>query len=209
MDNTSGQTFVSVNLSDESNTASTRVENVKPEADRLEFLRKMNPFIIDALVRKTNYQGARFRARIIGVCVDCGRKHDKALKTERKCKVNNTQSQNEVAHMLMHDPVKYLNKRKARAFSNAEMFAIELVSYTKEKQLAVDLAAEREKTRLARRHPMRSPEETPEFYKFGMTAKAMLPELNAVGVGDNEDTSSEYPVSLSVSGGVLREHHFI
>nr|WBK62378.1 p23 protein [Citrus tristeza virus]WBK62402.1 p23 protein [Citrus tristeza virus] len=209
MNDTSGQTFVSVNLSDESNTASTRVENVKPEADRLEFLRKMNPFIIDALVRKTNYQGARFRARIIGVCVDCGRKHDKALKTERKCKVNNTQSQNEVAHMLMHDPVKYLNKRKARAFSNAEMFAIELVSYTKEKQLAVDLAAEREKTRLARRHPMRSPEETPEFYKFGMTAKAMLPELNAVGVGDNEDTSSEYPVSLSVSGGVLREHHFI
>nr|WCF97501.1 putative RNA-binding protein [Citrus tristeza virus] len=209
MDNTSGQTFVSMNLSDESNTASTRVENVKPEADRLEFLRKMNPFIIDALVRKTNYQGARFRARIIGVCVDCGRKHDKALKTERKCKVNNTQSQNEVAHMLMHDPVKYLNKRKARAFSNAEMFAIELVSYTKEKQLAVDLAAEREKTRLARRHPMRSPEETPEFYKFGMTAKAMLPELNAVGVGDNEDTSSEYPVSLSLPGGVLREHHFI
>nr|ACM49909.1 p23 protein [Citrus tristeza virus] len=209
MNDTSGQTFVSVNLSDESNTASTRVENVKSEADRLEFLRKMNPSIIDALVRKTNYQGARFRARIIGVCVDCGRKHDKALKTERKCKVNNTQSQNEVAHMLMHDPVKYLNKRKARAFSNAEMFAIELVSYTKEKQLAVDLAAEREKTRLARRHPMRSPEETPEFYKFGMTAKAMLPELNAVGVDDNEDTSSEYPVSLSVSGGVLREHHFI
>nr|CAC19956.1 p23 protein [Citrus tristeza virus] len=209
MNDTSGQTFVSVNLSDESNTASTRVENVKSEADRLEFLRKMNPLIIDALVRKTNYQGARFRARIIGVCVDCGRKHDKALKTERKCKVNNTQSQNEVAHMLMHDPVKYLNKRKARAFSNAEMFAIELVLYTKEKQLAVDLAAEREKTRLARRHPMRSPEETPEHYKFGMTASAMLPELNAVGVGDNEDTSSEYPVSLSVSGGVLREHHFI
>nr|QIU78628.1 RNA binding protein [Citrus tristeza virus] len=209
MNDTSGQTFVSVTLSDESNTASTRVENVKPEADRLEFLRKMNPFIIDALVRKTNYQGARFRAKILGVCVDCGRKHDKALKTERKCKVNNTQSQNEVAHMLMHDPVKYLNKRKARAFSNAEMFAIELVLYTKEKQLAVDLAAEREKTRLARRHPMRSPEETPEHYKFGMTAKAMLPELNAVGVGDNEDTSSEYPVSLSVSGGVLREHHFI
>nr|AAY29194.1 p23 [Citrus tristeza virus] len=209
MDDTSGQTFVSVNLSDESNTASTRVENVKSEADRLEFLRKMNPLIIDALVRKTNYQGARFRARIIGVCVDCGRKHDKALKTERKCKVNNTQSQNEVAHMLMHDPVKYLNKRKARAFSNAKMFAIELVLYTKEKQLAVDLAAEREKTRLARRHPMRSPEETPEHYKFGLTAKAMLPELNAVGVGDNEDTSSEYPVSLSVSGGVLREHHFI
>nr|AWM96331.1 P23 protein [Citrus tristeza virus] len=209
MDDTSGQTFVSVNLSDESSTASTKVENVKSEADRLEFLRKMNPLIIDALVRKTNYQGARFRARIIGVCVDCGRKHDKALKTERKCKVNNTQSQNEVAHMLMHDPVKYLNKRKARAFSNAEMFAIELVLYTKEKQLAVDLAAEREKTRLARRHPMRSPEETPEHYKFGMTAKAMLPELNAVGVGDNEDTSSEYPVSLSVSDGVLREHHFI
>nr|AYJ77179.1 p23 ORF [Citrus tristeza virus] len=209
MNDTSGQTFVSVNLSDESNTASTRVENVNSEADRLEFLRKMNPLIIDALVRKTNYQGARFRARIIGVCVDCGRKHDKALKTERKCKVNNTQSQNEVAHMLMHDPVKYLNKRKARAFSNAEMFAIELVLYTKEKQLAVDLAAEREKTRLARRHPMRSPEETPEHYKFGMTAKAMLPEPNAVGVGDNEDTSSEYPVSLSVSGGVLREHHFI
>nr|AMK04896.1 p23 protein [Citrus tristeza virus] len=209
MDDTSGQTFVSVNLSDESNTASTRVENVKSEADRLEFLRKMNPFIIDALVRKTNYQGARFRARIIGVCVDCGRKHDKALKTERKCKVNNTQSQNEVAHMLMHDPVKYLNKRKARAFSNAETFAMELVLYTKEKQLAVDLAAEREKTRLARRHPMRSPEETPEHYKFGMTAKAMLPEFNAVGVGDNEDTSSEYPVSLSISGGVLREHHFI
>nr|ACM49861.1 p23 protein [Citrus tristeza virus] len=209
MNDTSGQTFVSVNLSDESNTASTRVENVKSEADRLEFLRKMNPVIIDALVRKTNYQGARFRARIIGVCVDCGRKHDKALKTERKCKVNNTQSQNEVAHMLMHDPVKYLNKRKARAFSNAEMFAIELVLHTKEKQLAVDLAAEREKTRLARRHPMRSPEETPEHYKFGMTAKAMLPELNAVGVGDNEDTSSEYPVSLSVSGGVLREHHFV
>nr|AAW82219.1 p23 [Citrus tristeza virus] len=209
MNDTSGQTFVSVNLSDESNTASTRVENVKSEADRLDFLRKMNPLIIDALVRKTNYQGARFRARIIGVCVDCGRKHDKALKTERKCKVNNTQSQNEVAHMLMHDPVKYLNKRKARAFSNAEMFAIELVLYTKEKQLAVELAAEREKTRLARRHPMRSPEETPEHYKFGMTAKVMLPELNAVGVGDNEDTSSEYPVSLSVSGGVLREHHFI
>nr|ACM49897.1 p23 protein [Citrus tristeza virus] len=209
MNDTSGQTFVSVNLSDESNTASTRVENVKPEADRLEFLRKMNPLTIDALVRKTNYQGARFRARIIGVCVDCGRKHDRALKTERKCKVNNTQSQNGVAHMLMHDPVKYLNKRKARAFSNAEMFAIELVLYTKEKQLAVGLAAEREKTRLARRHPMRSPEETPEHYKFGMTAKAMLPELNAVGVGDNGDTSSEYPVSLSVSGGVLREHHFI
>nr|AAY29218.1 p23 [Citrus tristeza virus] len=209
MDDTSGQTFVSVNLSDESNTASTRVENVKSEADRLEFLRKMNPLIIDALVRKTNYQGARFRARIIGVCVDCGKKHDKALKTERKCKVNNTQSQNEVAHMLMHDPVKYLNKRKARAFSNAGMFAIELVLHTKEKQLAVDLAAEREKTRLARRHPMRSPEETPEHYKFGLTAKAILPELNAVGVGDNEDTSSEYPVSLSVSGGVLREHHFI
>nr|AAY29220.1 p23 [Citrus tristeza virus] len=209
MDDTSGQTFVSVNLSDESNTASTRVENVKSEADRLEFLRKMNPLIIDALVRKTNYQGARFRARIIGVCVDCGKKHDKALKTERKYKVNNTQSQNEVAHMLMHDPVKYLNKRKARAFSNAEMFAIELVLYTKEKQLAVDLAAEREKTRLARKHPMRSPEETPEHYKFGLTAKAILPELNAVGVGDNENTSSEYPVSLSVSGGVLREHHFI
>nr|AAB03204.1 p23 protein [Citrus tristeza virus] len=209
MDNTSGQTFVSVNLSDESNTASTKVENVKSEADRLEFLRKMNPFIVDALVRKTNYQGARFRARIIGVCVDCGRKHDKALKTERKCKVNNTQSQNEVAHMLMHDPVKYLNKRKARAFSNAEMSAIELVSYTKERQLAVDLAAEREKTRLARRHPIRSPEETPDYYKFGMTAKAMLPDINAVDVGDNEETSSEYPVSLSVSGGVLREHHFI
>nr|AAT75276.1 p23 [Citrus tristeza virus] len=209
MDDTNGQTFVSVNLSDESNTASTKVENVKSEADRLEFLRKMNPFIVDALVRKTNYQGARFRARIIGVCVDCGRKHDKALKTERKCKVNNTQSQNEVAHMLMHDPVKYLNKRKARAFSNAEMFAIELVSYTKERQLAVDLAAEREKTRLARRHTIRSPEETPEHYKFGMTAKAMLPNINAVDVGDNEETSSEYPVSLSVSGGVLREHHFI
>nr|AAY29197.1 p23 [Citrus tristeza virus] len=209
MDDTSGQTFVSVNLSDESNTASTKVENVKSEADRLEFLRKMNPLVIDALVRKTNYQGARFRARIIGVCVDCGKKHDKALKTERKCKVNNTQSQNEVAHMLMHDPVKYLNKRKARAFSNAKMFAIELGLYTKEKQLAVDLAAEREKTRLARKHPMRSPEETPEHYKFGLTAKAILPDLNAVGVGDNEDTSSEYPVSLSVSGGVLREHHFI
>nr|AAY29191.1 p23 [Citrus tristeza virus] len=209
MDDTSGQTFVSVNLSDESNTASTAVRTVSSEADRLEFLRKMNPFIIDALVRKTNYQGARFRAKIIGVCVDCGRKHDKGLKTERKCKVNNTQSQNEVAHMLMHDPVKYLNKGKARAFSNAEMFAIDLVMYTKEKQLAVNLAAEREKTRLARRHPMRSPEETPEFYKFGITAKAMLPNINAVDVGDNEDTSSEYPVSLSVSDGVLREHHFI
>lgn len=209
MDSTSGQTFVSVNLSDESNTASTAVRTVSSEADRLEFLRKMNPFIIDALVRKINYQGARFRAKIIGVCVDCGRKHDKGLKTERKCKVNNTQSQNEVAHMLMHDPVKYLNEGKARAFSNAEMFAIDLVMYTKEKQLAVNLAAEREKTRLARRHPMRSPEETPEFYKFGITAKAMLPNINAVGVGDNEDTSSEYPVSLSVSDGVLREHHFI
>nr|ACX48895.1 p23 [Citrus tristeza virus]ACX48907.1 p23 [Citrus tristeza virus] len=209
MDSTSGQTFVSVNLSDESNTASTAVRTVSSEADRLEFLRKMNPFIIDALVRKTSYQGARFRAKIIGVCVDCGRKHDKGLKTERKCKVNNTQSQNEVAHMLMHDPVKYLNEGKARAFSNAEMFAIDLVMYTKEKQLAINLAAEREKTRLARRHPMRSPEETPEHYKFGMTAKAMLPDVNAVDVGDNEDTSSEYPVSLSVSGGVLREHHFV
>ncbi|AAC59634.1 23-kDa protein [Citrus tristeza virus] len=209
MDNTSGQTFVSVNLSDESNTATTDVEPVSSEADRLDFLQKMNPIIIDALIRKNSYQGARFRARIIGVCVDCGRKHDKGLKTERKCKVNNTQSQNEVAHMLMHDPVKYLNKRKARAFSNAEIFAIDLVMYTKERQLAIDLAAEREKTRLARRHPMRSPEETPEYYKFGRTAKAMLPDINAVDVGDNEETSSEYPVSLSVSGGVLREHHFI
>nr|WCF97467.1 putative RNA-binding protein [Citrus tristeza virus] len=209
MYNTSGQTFISVNFFDESNTASTEIKTVSSEADRLEFLRKMNPFIIDALIRKNSYQGARFRARIIGVCVDCGRKHDKASRTERKCKVNNTQSQNEVAHMLMHDPVKYLNKRKARAFSNAEMFAIDLVMHTKERQLAVDLAAEREKTRLARRHPMRSPEETPEHYKFGMTAKAMLPDINAVDVGDNEDTSSEYPVSLSVSGGVLREHHFI
>nr|AGK30082.1 p23 [Citrus tristeza virus] len=209
MDNTSGQTFVSVNLSDESNTATTDVKPVSSEADRLDFLQKMNPIIIDALIRKNSYQGARFRARIIGVCVDCGRKHDKGLKTERKCKVNNTQSQNEVAHMLMHDPVKYLNKRKARAFSNAEIFAIDLVMYTKERQLAIDLAAEREKTRLARRHPMRSPEETPEHYKFGRTAKAMLPDINAVDVGDNEETSSEYPVSLSVSGGVLREHHFI
>nr|AIK23255.1 p23 [Citrus tristeza virus]AIK23275.1 p23 [Citrus tristeza virus] len=209
MDSTSGQTFVSVNLSDESNTASTAVRTVSSEADRLEFLQKINPFIIDALVRKTSYQGARFRAKIIGVCVDCGRKHGKGLKTERKCKVNNTQSQNEVAHMLMHDPVKYLSKRKARAFSNAEMFAIDLVMHTKERQLAVDLAAEREKTRLARKHPMRSPEETPEYYKFGMTAKAMLPDVNVVDVGDNEDTSSEYPVSLRVSGGVLREHHFI
>ncbi|QJZ28402.1 hypothetical protein 10 [Elephantopus scaber closterovirus] len=209
MVDTSGQTFVSVNLSDESNTASTEVKNVISEADRLDFLRKMNPFVVDALIRRTSYQGARFRARIIGVCVDCGRKHDKGIKTERKCKVNNTQSQSEVAYMLMHDPVKYLNKRKARAFSNAERFAIDLVMYTKEKQLAVDLAADREKTRLARRHPMRSPEETPEHYKFGMTAKAMLPDINAVNVGDNEDTSSEYPVSLSVSGGVLREHHFI
>nr|WMI31439.1 putative RNA-binding protein [Citrus tristeza virus]WMI31445.1 putative RNA-binding protein [Citrus tristeza virus]WMI31446.1 putative RNA-binding protein [Citrus tristeza virus]WMI31447.1 putative RNA-binding protein [Citrus tristeza virus] len=209
MDDTNGQTFVSVNLSDESNTASTEVKTVTSEADRLEFLRKMNPFVVDALIRKTSYQGARFRARIVGVCVDCGRKHDKGIKTERKCKVNNTQSQNEVAHMLMHDPVKYLNKRKARAFSNAEMFAIELVLHTKEKQLAVDLTAEREKTRLARRHPMRSPEETPEHYKFGMTAKAMLPDINAVNVGNNEIASSEYPVSLSVSGGVLREHHFI
>nr|WMI31440.1 putative RNA-binding protein [Citrus tristeza virus] len=209
MDDTNGQTFVSVNLSDESNTASTEVKTVTSEADRLEFLRKMNPFVVDALIRKTSYQGARFRARIVGVCVDCGRNHDKGIKTERKCKVNNTQSQNEVAHMLMHDPVKYLNKRKARAFSNAEMFAIELVLHTKEKQLAVDLTAEREKTRLARRHPMRSPEETPEHYKFGMTAKAMLPDINAVNVGNNEIASSEYPVSLSVSGGVLREHHFI
>nr|WMI31436.1 putative RNA-binding protein [Citrus tristeza virus] len=209
MDDTNGQTFVSVNLSDESNTASTEVKTVTSEADRLEFLRKMNPFVVDALIRKTSYQGARFRARIVGVCVDCGRKHDKGIKTERKCKVNNTQSQNEVAHMLMHDPVKYLNKRKARAFSNAEMFAIELVLHTKEKQLAVDLTAEREKTRLARRHPMRSPEETPEHYKFGMTAKAMLPDINVVNVGNNEIASSEYPVSLSVSGGVLREHHFI
>nr|WMI31442.1 putative RNA-binding protein [Citrus tristeza virus]WMI31443.1 putative RNA-binding protein [Citrus tristeza virus]WMI31444.1 putative RNA-binding protein [Citrus tristeza virus] len=209
MDDTNGQTFVSVNLSDESNTASTEVKTVTSEADRLEFLRKMNPFVVDALIRKTSYQGARFRARIVGVCVDCGRKHDKGIETERKCKVNNTQSQNEVAHMLMHDPVKYLNKRKARAFSNAEMFAIELVLHTKEKQLAVDLTAEREKTRLARRHPMRSPEETPEHYKFGMTAKAMLPDINAVNVGNNEIASSEYPVSLSVSGGVLREHHFI
>nr|AFS17309.1 p23 [Citrus tristeza virus] len=209
MDNTSGQTFVSVDLSDESSTATTDVKPVSSEADRLGFLQKMNPFIVDALIRKNSYQGAHFRARIIGVCVDCGRKHDKGLKTERKCKVNNTQSQNEVAHMLMHDPVKYLNKRKARAFSNAEMFAINLVMYTKEKQLAVDLAAEREKTRLARRHPMRSPEETPEHYKFGTTAKAMLPDIDAVDVGGSEGTSSEYPVSLSVSGGVLREHHFI
>nr|AAT75274.1 p23 [Citrus tristeza virus] len=209
MDSTNGQTFVSVNLSDESNTASTAVRTVSSEADRLEFLRKMNPFIIDALIRKTSYQGARFRARIIGVCVDCGRKHDKGLRTERKCKVNNTRSQNEVAHMLMHDPVKYLNEGKARAFSNAEMFAIDLVMYTKEKQLADDLAAEREKTRLARRHPMRSPEETPEHYKFGMTAKAMIPDIDVVYVGDNEDTSSEYPVSLGVSDGVLREHHFV
>nr|QDD55783.1 p23 [Citrus tristeza virus] len=209
MDDTSGQTFVSVNLSDESNTASTEVKNVVPEADRLGFLQKMNPFVVDALIRKTSYQGARFRARIIGVCVDCGRKHDKGIKTERKCKVNNTQSQNEVARMLMCDPVEYLNNGKARAFSNAEMFAIDLVLYTKEKQLAVDLAAEREKTRLARRHPMRSPEETPEHYKFGMTAKAMLPNINTIGAGDNKDTSSEYPIGLSVSGGVLREHHFI
>nr|AWM96330.1 P23 protein [Citrus tristeza virus] len=209
MDDTSGQTFVSVNLSDESNTASTKVETVNSEADRLEFLRKMNPFIIDALVRKNSYQGARFRAKNTRVCVDGVRKHDKGSKTERPCKVNNTESHNEVAHMLMHDPVDYLNRRKARAFSNAEMFAIDLVMYTKERQLAVDLAAEREKTRLARKHPMRSPEETPEHYKFGMTAKAMLPDINAVDVGDNEDTSSEYPVSLSVSGGVLREHHFI
>nr|ACI40924.1 23 kDa protein [Citrus tristeza virus] len=209
MDNTSGQIFVSVNLSDESNTASTEVKTVSSEADRLEFLQKLNPFIIDALIRKTSYQGARFRARIIGVCVDCGRKHNKGLKNERKCKVNNTQSQNEVAHMLLHDPVKYLKKGKARAFSNAEMFAIDLVMYTKERQLAVDLAAEREKTRLARRHPMRSPEETPEHYKFGATAEAISPDINAVDVGDNEDTSSEYPVSLSVSGGVPREHHFI
>nr|AHJ81052.1 p23 [Citrus tristeza virus] len=209
MDYTSGQTFVSVNLSDESNTASTEVKTVSSEADRLEFLQKMNPLVIDALIRKTSYQGARFRARIIGVCVDCGRKHNKGLKTERECKVNNTQSQNEVAHMLMHDPVKYLNEGKARAFSNAEMFAIDLVMYTKEKQLAVNLTAEREKTRLARRHPMRSPEETPEHYKFGMTAKAMLPGIDVVDVDDNEDTLSEYPVNLSVSGGVLREHHFI
>nr|WBQ66758.1 p23 protein [Citrus tristeza virus] len=209
MDDTSGQTFVSVNLSDESNTATTDVKPVSSEADRLDFLQKMNPIIIDALIRKNSYQGARFRARIIGVCVDCGGKHDKGLKTERKCEVDNTQSQNEVAHMLMHDPVKYLNKRKARAFSNAEIFAIDLVMYTKERQLAIDLAAEREKTRLARRHPMCSPEETPEYYKFGRTAKAMLPDINAVDVGDNEETSSEYPVSLSVSGGVLREHHFI
>nr|AGH18396.1 p23 protein [Citrus tristeza virus] len=209
MDYTSGQTFVSVNLSDESNTASTEVKTVSSEADRLEFLQKMNPFVIDALIRKTSYQGARFRARIIGVCVDCGRKHNKGLKTERKCKVNNTQSQNEVAHMLMHDPVKYLNEGKARAFSNAEMFAIDLVMYTKERQLAVNLTAEREKTRLARRHPMRSPEETPEHYKFGMTAKVMLPDIDAVDVDDNEDTLSECPVNLSVSGGVLREHHFI
>nr|QDD55771.1 p23 [Citrus tristeza virus] len=209
MDDTSGQTLVSVNLSDESDTVSTEVKTVVPEADRLEFLRKMNPFVVDALIRKTSYQGARFRARIIGVCVDCGRKHDKGIKTERKCKVNNTQSQNEVARMLMCDPVEYLNSGKARAFSNAEMFAIDLVLYTKEKRLAADLAAEREKTRLARRHPTRSPEETPEHYKFGITAKAMLPNVNTVGVGDSEDISSEYPVGLSITGGVLREHHFI
>nr|AWM96326.1 P23 protein [Citrus tristeza virus] len=209
MDDTSGQTFIFVNLSDESNTASTEVKTVSSEADRLEFLRTMNPFIIDALIRITSYHGARFLARIIGVCVDCGRKHDKGSRTERMCTVNNPQSHNEVAHMLMHDPVKYLSKRKAGAFSNAEMFAIDLVMYTKERQLPVDLSDERENTRLARKHPMRSPEETPEHYKFRMTAKAMLPDVNVVDVGDNEDTSSEYPVSLSISGGVLREHHFI